>query len=123
MSNCVQPASARHAEFALDPRHFDHTKLVCHRDSDGNEVFWDDTNEQWVVRMGQMTTLREWRSFLWDHVQPAVLVANVRVDMVVREESDGFADPVKWPVCFQPPGTKRPTEPGEAGWEAWRKIF
>ena len=115
MSNCIRPVGDPILG-ALDPGHFDYSRLQAAKDTDGSEIFWEDG--QWILRMAELTTIREWRNFLWDHLQPFVATKNLRMDLLVQEESDGFKQSLTWTVKFLPPGTPRPTDS-----ETWSKIF
>lgn len=105
MSNCIKPS--RSDEIVLTPEGVDYSKLREVQDEDGNALFCD--NGTWILRMG-FTTIREWRHFLWNHVQPFVKVENLGSDFYVFEESDGMANEVKWPIRFLPPGTVKTAE-------------
>lgn len=122
MSNCIRSCHPNH-EIVLDSRHFDFSKLIRANDTDGNCVYFDPKDNVWVVRMASLTTNREWCSFLWDYLQPAVLIPGARMDWEYLDEYDNFASPIKGVVCFQPPGTVRPNKPGNDDYQIWRKMW
>lgn len=111
MSNCIKPL----VDIGLSPAMFDYTRLKAAKDLDGNEVFFD-AEGWWILRPADVTTIREFRHFLWEHVQPAVLVANARAALRTTEESDGFKEELTWTIKFLPPGTVKTDE-------NWAQIF
>lgn len=113
MSNCITPIDD---EAVLLPEYVDTTKLKEVSDVDGNTIYYDSDTDEWVLKMAHMTTIREWRHFLWEHVQPAVKTKDLKIDFRVKEESDGFGAIFIWPVTFLPPGTQKTNE-------NWRSIF
>lgn len=113
MSNCIYP-SGSFEEFGtlLENEHFSGLKEVS--DTDGNKVVLEGA--MWILYMGKMTTWREFRNFLWNHVQPYVKVNNLKCPTLIREESDGFEEEFRATIKFFPPGTERTAD-------NWKKIF
>jgi hypothetical protein len=56
--------------------------------------------------MAELTTNREFRCFILDHIQPYVIMENLKMPVIIRDEYDNFQEEVKDTVNFQPPGTE-----------------
>ena len=112
MSNCIRPVGKYKTwGTLLESSHF--SGLIEASDAEGNRVTKE--KDGWVLRMGELTTWRGFRAFLWKHVQPYITVSNLRADTIIEEEGDGFEEAFTMTIRFFPPGSV----PGED----WRKIY
>lgn len=119
MSNCITPHPDMSHGIELDPSMFEGLKEV--RDTDGNRITRE--GPRFMLYMAPMTTWREWRHFLWDHVQPYVTCDNVRIPTVIYDECDGFDKSFTVTARLQPPGTMRPTKLGDDAYKQWQAIY
>ena len=105
----------------LSPGHFS-DKIALVRDADGNRIEMSEDGP--VLYMGDVTSWREWRTFLWNHVQPYVLLANVRLPVECFCESDGYARSFRGIVRLKSPGLRKcELGNGEDLEKMWNSIF
>lgn len=114
MSNCIQPRGNFRRGVILDQTMF--IGILAVEDTDGNKIF-RSSRDGWVLKMGRMTTWREFRCFLWDHVQPFVNQPRVKIPTLIADEGDGFAEAFTATAHLFAPGTK------SADVADWTKIF
>lgn len=120
MSNCIvgQFKEQKFQEGILEPNMFDYAKLNPVKDTDGNEIYFDGGAA--ILRMAKMTTNREWRNFLWNHVQSAIIVPRVRLDWPIYDEFDGFQEIQNCIIRFAPPDTPRDPVNNSGYQNIWR---